>query len=215
MKTFKTIAIVFAMVLCGTTLLRAQTAAPATHDAKETKKQVEAYLKETRQNLLAQIKGLTPEQFKFKPGPDRWSIAEVCEHIVTSEGMLRGMVEGMLKAPANPEKRAEIKMNFDMIKGGVTNREEPNRRKTMDALVPSGKFATVADAVKAIKEMRHATDEFVEHTSATDMENHVGPVGPLGMLDCYGGVMFIAAHSARHTKQIEENKAAAGYPKGK
>lgn len=217
MKAIKTLLSACALVLYCTVLLRAQApaAATATPDAKEAKKQVEAYLKETRENLLAQIKDLTPEQFKFKPGPDRWSIAEVCEHIVTSEGMLRGMVEGMLKAPANPDKRAEVKMTPAMIKMGVTNRDEPNRRKTLDAMVPTGKYATVADAMKAIKEARHTTLEMVEHTPAADMESHIGPVGPLGMNDVMGAVTFLAAHSARHTKQIEENKTAANYPKGK
>jgi hypothetical protein len=39
------------------------------------------YLAETRDALLDSTAGLSNAQCDFKPGPDRWSIAEIIEHL--------------------------------------------------------------------------------------------------------------------------------------
>jgi hypothetical protein len=43
------------------------------------------HLQQTRQAFLDSISGLSDAQWTFKAGPDRWSIAEVAEHIAISE----------------------------------------------------------------------------------------------------------------------------------
>jgi hypothetical protein len=45
------------------------------------------YLAETRDGLAGAVKGLSEAQWKFKPGPDRWSVAEVVEHLAVTEGV--------------------------------------------------------------------------------------------------------------------------------
>src|SRR5262245_66514785 len=46
------------------------------------------YFEDTRQNFLDAIKGLSEAQWRYKAGPDRWSIAEVAENIDVSEATL-------------------------------------------------------------------------------------------------------------------------------
>lgn len=58
------------------------------------------HLEMTRAKFLKSIDGLTEAQWTFKPAPDRWSIAEVAEHIGISEGTILGLVQTqMLTAP--------------------------------------------------------------------------------------------------------------------
>jgi hypothetical protein len=45
-----------------------------------------------------------------------------------------------------------------------------------------------------------------------DLREHVSE-SPLGMLDGYEWLLFIGAHSERHTKQILEVKANPDFPK--
>jgi hypothetical protein len=52
------------------------------------------YLESTKQNILETTAGLSQAQWNFKPAPDRWSIAQVMEHIAASEDFIR---ENMLK----------------------------------------------------------------------------------------------------------------------
>src|SRR5262249_12878091 len=50
------------------------------------------YLAETRKGVIDATKGLTEAQWKFKPAPDRWSAAEVVEHLVLIEDMVHGIL---------------------------------------------------------------------------------------------------------------------------
>src|SRR5687767_15134152 len=59
------------------------------------------HLEATRQAFLQSIAGVSEEQWRFKAGPDRWSIAEVAEHIAISEDTIFQLITTqMLKAPA-------------------------------------------------------------------------------------------------------------------
>ena len=63
------------------------------------------YLETTKKNVEDATKGLSEAQWNFKPGPDRWSVAQVVEHIAAAEDFLRGMVvEKIMKAPADPSR---------------------------------------------------------------------------------------------------------------
>src|SRR6516162_338065 len=58
------------------------------------------YLEKTRDGVLQATKGLSEAQWNFKPGPDRWSVAEVTEHIAATEDFLRDRLEQqIMKAP--------------------------------------------------------------------------------------------------------------------
>lgn len=43
------------------------------------------YLESTKQGVLAATSGLSEAQWSFKAGPDRWSVAEVTEHIAAGK----------------------------------------------------------------------------------------------------------------------------------
>jgi hypothetical protein len=47
------------------------------------------YLESTRQDVLDATKGLSEAQWNFKPAPDRWSVAQVMEHIAAAEDFIR------------------------------------------------------------------------------------------------------------------------------
>jgi hypothetical protein len=89
----------------------------------------------------------------------------------------------------------------------------PDRSKKASApepLVPKGSFASKAALIEAFKAARAKTLDLAGGT--TDLRAY-GQVGlPVGEVDAYQGVLFLSAHTERHTKQIEEVKATAGYP---
>ena len=61
------------------------------------------HLQQTRQAFLDSIADLSDAQWTFRAGPDRWSIAEVAEHIAISETTILQLVtDKMLKGPAIP-----------------------------------------------------------------------------------------------------------------
>src|SRR5258708_31658447 len=67
-----------------------------------------SHMHASRKLFLDAVAGLTPEQWNFKPGPDRWSVAECAEHIAISEDFIAGITAQLLKSPAAPEKRSQV-----------------------------------------------------------------------------------------------------------
>src|SRR5690242_11387932 len=59
-------------------------------------------LEQSKKGMLASIDGLTAAQWKFKPAPEVWSVAECAEHIILAEDFLFNAAQGILKSPAVP-----------------------------------------------------------------------------------------------------------------
>jgi DinB superfamily len=168
-------------------------------------------LQATHDAFLQSISGLSEKQWRFKPAPDRWSIAEVSEHIAVSEGMILQLVqEKIMTGPATPDKRAEVKVTDAQILTLIPDRT--HKVQAPDFLKPTGRFATREYTVKAFEDARKTTMDYVRTTN-DDLRDHFAPHPMLGMMDAYQYILLISAHSARHTKQIEEVKADPGYPK--
>ena len=155
------------------------------------------------------ITGLSEAQWNFKPGPDRWSIAECAEHIVLSEEFLRGMVtDKFLKSPPVSK---DLKGNDALVLKLIEDRSQ--KAQAPEPLRPGGKLATPADALSQFRAARDRTIDYVEKTP-DELRSHVMPFPkPLEAIDAYQMILFIAAHSRRHTAQIDEVKADPRYPK--
>ncbi len=166
------------------------------------------YLETTKKNVLEATKGLSEAQWNFKPAPDRWSVAQVMEHIAAAEDFIREMVkEKLMTAPAGEPGR-DVKKTDDAVLAMVPDRT--NKAQAPEPLVPTNRFGAPEGSVKHFVESRAATEDFLKTT--TGLRDHVTD-SPLGKLDGYEFVLFIAAHSERHTKQINEVKADPNFPK--
>ena len=166
------------------------------------------YLQETRQKFLASIDGVSEAQWKFKPGPDRWSIAETAEHIALSEQMILGLIiEKIVKAPPAA---ADAKLPTDQnVIDRITDRS--GKAQAPEFLRPSNKWADRASLTTDFNAARDKTIEYVKSTPE-DLRAHAVAHPALGPIDGLQWIILVSAHSARHTAQIEEVKAAPGYP---
>lgn len=178
--------------------------------SKPEKKMVAKHLKSTLKVLTQSIKGLNDAQLNFKPAPDKWSIKECVYHLALSETNLWGWSQGLMAAPANPDKRAMIKITDEQLLAGIEDRT--NKVKTTENFEPkNAKWASVPDAMNFLKEERKKHIEFMKESS-DDFRNHVTLESPLGPIDAYQVILLMSQHTVRHSKQIEEVKASAGYP---
>ncbi|MGA9528082.1 MAG: DinB family protein [Terriglobales bacterium] len=207
----------FAAVLCLTLAFSlsaiAQTTttpAPTTLSPAEREAALKS-LQATHDAFLQSIAGLSEKQWKFKPAPDRWSVAEVSEHIAVSESTIFGLVQSKFMAgPPTPEKRAEVKVTDDIIMQRIPDRS--HKAQAPEFLKPTGRWATREELTKAFEDSRKATMDYVRTTN-DDLRDHFGPHPVLGEMDAYQWILLISAHSERHTKQIEEVKADPNFPK--
>jgi len=165
----------------------------------------------TRDNFLKSIARLSPKQWSFKPAPDRWSVAEVAEHITVSEATLFGLVQQkIMQSPAAPEKREQVKGKDQMIMEKMPDRS--HKAQAPEFLRPTGRWATEAELSKAFEDSRKATMDYIRTTN-DDLRDHFFDHPAFGTLDGYQWLLLISAHSARHTAQILEVKADPNFPK--
>jgi DinB superfamily len=166
------------------------------------------YLESTKKGVLEATKGLSDAQWNFKAGPDRWSIAQVMEHIAASEDFIRQMdAEKVMLAPAVPGR--DLKKTDDAVIAMVPDRSQ--KAQAPEPLVPTNRFGTPDGSVKHFVESRAKTEDFLKTTPGLRDHAVDSPMG--SKLDGYEFVLLIAAHSERHTKQILEVKADPNYPK--
>lgn len=211
-RSKKTLATLTLLVLSGLTAVSgwAQTAAPNALTPEERELALKSF-QTTRDNFLKSIAGLSEKQWTFKPAPDRWSVAEVAEHIAVSESGLFGLVQNkIMSSPATPDKRAQVKGKDEIVLERIPDRS--HKAQAPEFLRPTGRWATEADLTKAFEESRAATMEYIRTTN-DDLRDHFFDHPVLGTLDGYQWLLLISAHSARHTAQIEEVKADPNFPK--
>jgi hypothetical protein len=193
--------------LAGATLAQS---APSTLTADE-RKEAAKYLEETRKSFLESVKGLSEAQWKFKAAPDKWSVAEVAEHIAISEETILSLVtDRVMKSPAAPEKKEAAKGKEKLLPAMLTDRS--NKVQAPEMLKPTNRWANQADLTKSFNASRDKTLAYV-NTTQDDLRSHFGPHPILKELDAYQWIFLIAGHSARHTAQINEVKADPNFPK--
>ncbi len=111
-----------------------------------------------------------------------------------------------MKSPAGAPDRDIAKMDA-MVLTMVPDRS--TKRQAPPELVPTGRW-TPAETLDHFLQSRARTIEFLRTTP--DLRQHVMD-SPLGPMDAYEWLLFIAAHSERHTKQILEVEASPDFPK--
>jgi len=167
------------------------------------------YLESTKAKLFEATKGLSEAQWNFKPAPDRWSAAQVMEHIAASEDFIR---EGLLKEKVMVSPHGQPDREAKKIDAAVLTMipDRTHKAQAPDPLQPRNRFGSPEESLKHFLESRSTTDQYLKTTAG--LRDHVMD-GPVGKMDGYEFILFIAAHCERHTKQIEEVKADPNFPK--
>jgi hypothetical protein len=163
----------------------------------------------SKKNFLASIADVTAAQWKFKPAPEVWSVAECAEHIILSEDFLFGAAQGMLKTPVVDRPATSTTEQDKKVVAIVGDRS--HKAKAPEPIVPSGKFPTPADAAREFNARRDKSLEYARITT-DELRVHISQ-GPLGTMDAYQLLLLMAVHTGRHTDQIREVQSNPDYPK--
>jgi len=167
-----------------------------------------ALLARSRTTLLNAVDGVTEEQARWKPMPDRWTILEYVEHLAISDDALVSLVKRCVAAPANPETDEERQAREQKI------RETPVPRganRAPEHLQPAAKFASLADAVSAFLAARDRTVAYTESTT-DELRHHFAPHSVLGPLDGYQWLCGNARHAESHAAHVVEIRAMPDFP---
>src|SRR5450759_608561 len=158
---------------------------------------------EERSAAVAELEGLTEEEWRRRPAPDRWSIAECAEHITVAELPLAKFLAVSATAQPSEEERREIRGKDDFVRQFL--RDRSRRDEAPERIRPKGRFSTREDTIRAFEERRAANLAWVRETSEP-LRDRFAPHPFAGVIDGYQWILFLAAHTDRHAEQIDEIK---------
>ncbi len=165
------------------------------------------YLTETASTIRDATAGMANTQWRFKPAPDRWSIAEILEHVVIVESLIHGIVRRMPRAPVPPADWNQMQVDAAIP---ITVPSRAQRFTAPDRIAPTGQMSGPEWSAKFLD----ARNETIKLLSAPALRGHVLPHPVAGPWDGYQWLLAAAAHSARHADQIREIKADPSFPRG-
>lgn len=176
----------------------------------EERKFAVKHLSDTEKDMMKVIKGLSEEQLNYKPSADSWSVAECVKHIALSEqNIWASLVDAGLATGSDPSKRSTVSMNDEQLMGLIESREQ--KVKTLAPFEPSAKPEPLKKVLKEFKTLRSEHIKFTKK-STDDLRNRYGQL-PFGTIDVYQAIIFMSGHTKRHTDQMREVMASAGFPK--
>lgn len=155
------------------------------------------------------VTGLSAAQESFRPAADRWSIAEIVEHVaLVNRNILRLVTQLHQQAlaqgagPAQPIAQPQLLAVAD-----------PHRKRRVEAperVLPQGGKA-VADSLRSMEETLLGFRHFQSQLEAIDL---TGPTVAhrLGELNVLQWMVLLGEHQHRHLDQIAEVKSSPGYP---
>lgn len=188
-------------------VLVAATLAPAAGQTEAEKQEAVAQLNRSRAGVVEATKGLSAAQWSFKPGPERWSVAEILEHIVIVEDFLLEITSNKVMKSAAGEADRDYKATDKLVLNAIADRTR--KAQAPEPVVPTGRW-TPQETLDRFLKSRERTTQFLMSTPG--LRDHVAD-SPLGQpLDAYQWLLYISAHSERHTKQILEVKADPNFP---
>jgi len=161
--------------------------------------------------LLRAVDGLSVAQWNFREAPERWSVAEIVEHLVVFEEFIRGAVQRVLSETAEPEKREAVAAKEPLVLGLAESRG--TRFVAREAARPTGRWVDAAELVEELKKTRARTLAFVAEEQR-ELREHFFAHIVFGDLDCYQWLVALARHMDRHVLQVEEVLGSVGFSEG-
>lgn len=164
------------------------------------------YLAESRGGVVRAVEGVDGELWNFKPAADRWSIAEILEHMgVVEERLLENVFSRLSEAPEADAKRDVQAIDTRIVALG---RDRSTGIKAPEATAPSGRW-TPEESMQRILAGSEKIGA-VLRAPGVPLRGRIVAHPVAGQLDGYQWVLLAAAHNERHTLQILEVKAMAG-----
>src|SRR6266545_891296 len=115
------------LALCVGFICHTSLASEDPNMSAEDRAKVVKLLKDSHKQTLDLMEGLSEEQLKFKPAPEKWSVLEVAEHIYLAEGLLFGSVEKALAEKQNPEWETKTKGKTEFLERVMVSRARKHR----------------------------------------------------------------------------------------
>ena len=168
----------------------------------QTIEEVYAANDKIRARLLETIEGISDEQANALPEGEKWTIAQIVEHIgIVQEGMSRISAKLLNEAKENgksSEGRVLIGDDFSQKAAGA--REQ--KFEAPDRVRPTGN-QTIAESIEKLEESRQRLKELRPLFETVDCSEQKFPHPAFGDLTAHEWLALVGGHEFRHIEQIK------------
>lgn len=151
-----------------------------------------------RETLRAAVAGVPAEQRQQKPAANRWSVAEVLEHLAIVEERTAALLRPMVSA-AQPLSGAGTLTPLDR----TALQDRSVKVSAPEMIHPTG-ASDAAVAWARLEQSRQALLSCIDMCEGRDLASIERSHPRLGRLDGYQWLSSIGAHEERHAMQIVE-----------
>jgi uncharacterized damage-inducible protein DinB len=168
-------------------------------------KEVVEALDSRRAELTRAVNEVPTSARNRRPSEDRWSVAEVLEHLALVEENIPQRVKALVtEQRTNPEREStSIAETID----SAFMLDRSKKRVAREAMQPRSGVDAAA-AWTRLERARQVTHETLRELDGVALSDVSAPHPALGPLNGYQWFLFLAAHEGRHTAQIREITAA-------
>lgn len=161
--------------------------------------QLLASLNAGRGEFLAAVEGMTDEQAATKAAGGGWSALECVEHVAAVETLALRRLATQSAAIQEEWSRQREPVLYELV---ATRSQKLN---APEFVRPTGRYPTLGDAVGAFLDAREHTLRWVEKCDF-DLRRRTVEHPTFGPVSAYEFILIIAAHPARHARQIQEGR---------
>jgi hypothetical protein len=159
----------------------------------------------TRARLVRSVESLSDAEQSFRPAPEKWSAAEIVEHLSIIERRVTKLVARLLdKAEAQGRPLGDGEPFAPVSVAEFVERSRTQKFDAPEEVRPAG--VPLADSLDSLRESRAALRALRPRVARVDGRAVRFPHPAWGPLDLYQWVAFVGAHEARHLAQIEALK---------
>ena len=162
------------------------------------------YLDTERTALREAVESVPPELRNQQPGADRWSVAQVLQHLLIIEKRIGlGMTKWVTDARASnrgPETETSSVMNSLPLQL-ITDRSQ--RRNAPEEVRPSGDI-DAQSAWVALEKSRESLRAAFLSGDGLALSKVIQPHPVLGPINLYQWALFVGSHETRHAGQVRE-----------
>lgn len=144
--------------------------------------------------------GLTEAQWDHRPAPDKWSPADLAEHLALSEEVMPRLARKALSEPGLARDAGQVReLDAEIVD---SMKDDAWHGNATESIRPRHTFPGGPAAAAAFMERRERTIDYVRDTD-DPLREHTFPHPAYGPLDGYQWLLMLAHHSDRHVRQIE------------
>jgi len=162
------------------------------------------YADTTRAALLDVAATVPADRFTERPAPERWSAAELLEHLARVESgcarVIAKRATGAREAGVGPES------DDSSMLGALDGRPVRDRSRKLQApelVAPAGGFSRER-SLEALIASREELRRAIAVADGIELREVRHPHVVLGELDLYQWILFVGQHEERHLPQLEE-----------